>query len=46
MLSKAGVPWDVIEHLSRTEVLGYCVAVGELEGREFAWSRMEWVKPK
>ncbi|MGA7781083.1 MAG: hypothetical protein WCA85_25715 [Paraburkholderia sp.] len=46
MLAKAGVPWRVIERLSRTELLAYCVSVGELEGRKFSWSRMEWEKPK
>lgn len=46
MLTKAGVPWDVAMGLSRTELLAYCVAIGELEGRKFSWSRMEWETPK
>lgn len=46
MLTKAGVPWDVVNRFSRTELLGFCVASGEIEGRKFSWSRMEWITPK
>jgi hypothetical protein len=46
MLTKAGVPWDVANRLSRAELLGFCVASGELEGGKFSWLRMEWEKPK
>lgn len=46
MLTKAGVPWDVAIKLSRSKLLGFCVAVGELEGRKFRWSSMEWEAPK
>jgi hypothetical protein len=46
MLTKAGVPWDVVTRMRRAKLLGYCVAVGELEGRKFNWSSMEWEQPK
>lgn len=46
MLTQAGVPWDVVMGLSRAELLGYCVAVGETKGGKFSWGRLEWEKPK
>jgi hypothetical protein len=46
MLTKAGVPWDVVTRMRRSELFGFCVAVGELEGRKWSWSREEWEKPK
>jgi hypothetical protein len=46
MLTKAGVPWDVATKLSRSKLLGFCVATGELEGRKWSWSNMEWEAPK
>ena len=45
MLTKAGVPWEVATNLSRAKLLGFCVATGELEGRKWSWSRMEWLSP-
>jgi hypothetical protein len=32
--------------LTKPELIGYCVAAGELEGGKFSWSRMEWEKPQ
>jgi hypothetical protein len=46
MLAKAGVPWDVATRMSPSELLGFCVAAGELQGGEWSWSGMEWKKPK
>lgn len=46
MLTKAGVPWEVATRLTRSKLLGFCVAVGELDGRTWSWSQMEWLAPK
>jgi hypothetical protein len=44
-LLDAGVPWDVIMSFSPAEVHGWCVAAGEIRGRKWSWSRMEWQRP-
>ncbi len=46
MLATRGVPWDVAIRLTPTELLGYCVVVGELEGGRFDWTLMRWKDPK
>ena len=45
MLVNAGVPWDVAANLSPTEMLGYIVAVGEIDGGLFNWDALKWEKP-
>ncbi|WP_298291417.1 hypothetical protein [Thiomonas sp.] len=45
MLAARGVPWDVATSLPPAELMGYCVAAGELEGGRFNWSTLEWESP-
>lgn len=45
MLAARGVPWDVATQLRPAELLGYCVACGELDGGKFNWQALEWEKP-
>lgn len=42
LLVKNGVPWDVAVNLSEIELTAYCIAIGEMDGHEFDWRRMEW----
>ncbi len=46
MLASRGVPWDVAIRLTPAELLGYCVAVGQLEGGKFNWQSMQWEQPR
>lgn len=45
MLAARGVPWEVAIQLSQAELLGYCVAAGEIDGGKFNWGAMEWERP-
>jgi hypothetical protein len=44
-LTKSGVPWEVAISLSPAELLGYCIAAGEIDGGHFNWAEMRWSKP-
>ncbi len=39
-----GIPFDVAMSLEPHEALGFCVIFGELNGGEFDWEAMAWVK--
>ena len=42
---KCGIPFDVAEALDPAERLARTIAFGELEGRQWDWSIMDWSKP-
>ena len=46
MLLDAGVPWEIVNTFSRAKLLGWCVAAGEMRGRKWSWTSMEWERPK
>lgn len=42
MLAKSGVPWEVAINLSNSELMGYVVAAGEIDGGKFNWNSLSW----
>lgn len=43
-LVKNGVPFEIAEDLDGPELLAWTIIMGECEGGEWDWSRMEWKK--
>lgn len=41
---KNGVPFDLAFQLDEETRAGFCIALGELEGAKFNWTRMEFEK--
>lgn len=39
-----GVPFDVAHCLEQHELLAYLILHGQLEGGEFDWPSMSWIK--
>ena len=43
LLTRAGVPWDVVMDMDPAEKLGWGIRVQELEtGKSFNWAAMRW----
>lgn len=41
-----GVPWEVAQKLRPAQVLAFQIILGQNDGREWDWSRLEWLPPK
>ena len=44
-LLRNGVPFDIAFSLLPEDRLAWIVAIGQLDGREFDFARMEWRQP-
>ncbi len=42
MLTKNGVPWDVVMNLDAVERRGFCIAAGIIDGGTFDWNTLRW----
>lgn len=45
-LAKNGVPWSLAETLDDAALLGFSVALGELDGGDFDWTALKWLEKK
>jgi len=45
LLTKHGVPRDVVMELDAVERRGFCIAIGIIDGGKFDWNALRWEKP-
>ena len=45
MLTKNGVPWDVVMDMDPETRRGFCIAAGTVAGGTYDWSALMWKKP-